>query len=257
MWNAPAVIGSPFEYRTSPVPVRDDIVAAHERAWERLRRPGAWWTGAQRVEIAAEVRAALACALCRERKQALSPYAVDGVHESTAVGLDPLAVDAVHRIVTDATRLSQDWIERLAGQGISDGHYVELLGVVVTVLSIDELHRGLGVPLAALPAPLPGEPSRERPEGLTTGVAWVPILPREAANAGPHADLYAGLPVAPNVLTAMSLVPDAVRQLQDLSAVHYLPQVEFPNPHYRGRALDRRQIELVAGRVSSLNECFY
>ena len=246
-----------FDYRAAPVPVPDDIVAAHARAWERLRRAGAWWTGAERIEIAAEVRNAFDCACCRERKAALSPNAVTGTHHATAARLDAVAVDAVHRIVTDAPRLSQAWVDGLAAHGLTDGHYVELLGVVVTVLSVDEVHRGLGIPLAALPAPLSGAPSGERPSGLQAGSAWVPILPLAAAAAGPHADLYAGLPVAPNVLSAMSLVPDAVRQLQELSAVHYLPQAAFTDPHHVGRALERRQIELVAGRVSALNECFY
>ena len=34
------------DYRQSPVPVRDDLVAAHRRAWARLAAPGEWWTGA-------------------------------------------------------------------------------------------------------------------------------------------------------------------------------------------------------------------
>ena len=246
-----------FDYAAAPIPVPEDVVATHERAWERLRRPGAWWTGAERVEVAREVRRAVDCALCRERKSALSPSAVEGAHDGEASALGPLAVDAVHRIVTDASRLTGDWVQRNAARGLSDGQYVELLGVVVTVLGIDDLHRGLGVALAPLPAPLPGAPSRERPDGVVEGVAWVPMLPFAAAARGPHADLYEGMPIAPNIIAAMSLVPDAVRQSRELAAVHYLPQAEFLNPRYRGRALTRAQIELVAGRVSSLNECFY
>ena len=48
-------MGEPFDYSESPVPVREDILEAHERAFERLRRAGSWWTGAERIEIAAEV----------------------------------------------------------------------------------------------------------------------------------------------------------------------------------------------------------
>ena len=246
-----------FGYEAAPVPVRDDIVSAHQRAWERLRRPGSWWTGAQRIEIAAEVRNALGCDLCRERKAALSPFTLDGDHHASARALDPVAVDAVHRIVTDAARLTESWVSRIAAEGLTDGHYVELLGVVVTVLSIDEVHRGLGISFASLPEPLPGEPDRVRPDGVEKKIAWVPMLGLAAANKGPNADLYAGLPVAPNVIAAMSLVPDAVRQLEDLSAAHYLPVLQVMNPQCGGRALTRSQIELVAGRGSALNECFY
>ncbi len=54
-------------YANALVPVRDDLVAAHRRAWERLARPGTWWSGAERVAIAADVRSAAECALCRDR----------------------------------------------------------------------------------------------------------------------------------------------------------------------------------------------
>ena len=246
-----------FDYAASPVPVRDDIVEANERAWARLSEPGAWWTGAERIEIAAEARNAVDCERCRDSKAALSPFSVQGEHPSSAQLLSPVAVEAVHRIVTDASRLSQGWVEKNAANGLSDGHYVELLGVVVTVLSIDELHRGLGLPTAPLPRPQAGEPGRERPEGVRSGVAWVPMLPASAAKAGPYADLYSGLPMAPNVIAAMSLVPDAVRQLKELQDVYYLPMEQVANPKCDGRALGRAQVELIAGRVSALNECFY
>ncbi len=246
-----------FDYAAAPVPVRPDIVEAHERAWDRLRRPGTWWTGAERIEIAAEVRNALECDLCGERKSALSPFSVDGEHHHTARKIDSVAVDAVHRIVTDATRLTRDWVNQIATEGLTDGHYVELLGVVVAVLSIDELHRGLGIEPAKLPTAVDGEPTHVRPDGLTSKVAWVPVLTLSGAQQGPNADLFAGLPVAPNVIAAMSLVPDAVRQLKELSEAYYVPAAHVANPSYQGRALNRSQIELVAGRVSALNECFY
>ena len=246
-----------LDYSASPVPVREDIIAAHARIWDRVRHAGAWWTGAQRVEIATEVRNALDCDFCRARKTAPSPSSVQGEHRSQAKDLPPPAVDAVHRIVTDAQRLSKEWVERLASEGVSDAHYVELLGVVVAVLSIDEVHRGLGIDLLPLPTPEAGEPTRIRPDGLASGTAWVPMMTLAGSRKGPNSDLFEGLPVAPNVIAAMSLVPDAVRDLKTLSNAHYVPTIEVANPTFHGRALDRSQIELVAGRVSALNECFY
>ena len=47
-----------ISYSAALVPVRDDFAAAHTRFWKRLSSPGAWWTGAERVAIAAEVRQA-------------------------------------------------------------------------------------------------------------------------------------------------------------------------------------------------------
>jgi hypothetical protein len=55
----------------------------------------------------------------------------------------------------------------------------------------------------------------------------------------------------------MSLVPDEVRTLADLSGVHYLAMVDVPNPGAARGHLTRPQMELVAGRVSALNGCFY
>ena len=50
----------------------------------------------------------------------------------------------------------------------------------------------------------------------------------------------------------MSLVPDAVRNLMGLLFAFY---AGLGNPK-SGSSLNLRQIELVAGRVSALNECF-
>src|SRR5207249_196008 len=62
----------PISYDSAAVPVREDLVLAHARQWERLARPGTWWTGAERVAIAGEVRSAVTCELCRQRKASLS-----------------------------------------------------------------------------------------------------------------------------------------------------------------------------------------
>ena len=55
----------------------------------------------------------------------------------------------------------------------------------------------------------------------------------------------------------MSLVPDEVQTLNDLGAVHYLPNAHVPDPSASLGSLSRPQIELVAGKVSILNDCFY
>ena len=248
----------PFGYVDSPFSVRDDIVQANRTTWQRLAKPGCWWTGEQRVAIAAAVRSAGSCRLCAERKDALSPNAVNGTHDGD--GLDALparAVDAVHRIVTDQSRLSAAWVASLAEDGITDGHYVELLGVVVSVFSIDAFHSALGLLPEPLPEPESGQPSGYRPSGLSEGEAWVSML--GASNrSDAERDLFPPLPQVPNVLRAMSLVPDAVRSLDEQSGAYYLPVLDVADPSAGGdRAISRQQIELLAGRISLLNECFY
>lgn len=245
---------SDVDYSAAPVPVREDLRQAHARAFERLAAPGAWWTGAERVGIAAEVRQAPSCPLCRARKEALSPRSVEGEH-STLGSLPPTAVEAAHRLAVDAGRLSHAWLEDLERAGLDDGHYVELVGVVVTVVSIDAFCLGIGAPLHPLPEPTPGAPSGYRPPAARQDGAWVPMLPNRRPS-GSEADLWNG-PTG-NVIRALSLVPDEVRTLLVLSGTHYLSPRVVMNPAAKtGRAIDRAQMELLAGRVSALNECFY
>ena len=76
-------------------------------------------------------------------------------------------------------------------------------------------------------------------------------------NVGHEADLWpAGLNA--NVLRALSLVPDAVRDWMRVGEAQYLSMEGMKIfSGDTGRSIDRMQIELVAARVSSINECFY
>jgi len=241
-------------YADAPIPVRRDLREAHERAFVRLSRAGTWWTGAERLAIAAEVRRAPACSLCAKRKEALSPLAVEGEHDGETI-LPATVIEVVHQVVNDPGRLSHVWFEKVMAGGLSTEHYIETIGVIVTMFSIDSFCRGIGVPPRPLHDDRGGEPTRKRPAGAREGEAWVPWVPEGQAK-GPEADLYE-TPRTGNVLKALSLVPDEVRQLKDLSEAHYLGMAEMMNLEGSPRAIDRRQIELVAGRVSALRECFY
>jgi hypothetical protein len=250
-----------FDYRDSPYPIRPDIPAAHQRFWARLARPGSWWTGAERVAIASAVRSATKCEYCQQRRAALSPYTFDGAGQhlseyATDDLLSPRAIDAVHRIVTDQGRITRRWVDDNADHGLSREAYVELAGIVVALVSIDEFHRALALPLEPLPEPMAGAPDGYRPAQARHDVGHVPMLPADGAT-GNEADLWQGNRTA-NVLRALSVVPDAVRAWLDLAGAQYLSidgMGEFGQPG--GRAINRMQMELVAGRVSSYNECFY
>jgi hypothetical protein len=244
----------PFLYADAGVEVRSDLIAAHRRAWQALARPGAWWSGAERVAIADELRHAATCRLCAARKAAVTPSAVSGEHDSPG-RLPAPAVEVVHRVTSDPARLSRTWFEKTQAEGLSDAHYVELVGVLVVVVSIDAFHKALGVPLEPLPAPEPGEPTQQRPAGAALESAWVPMLRPDRLGEAER-DIYGGAPFTGNVIRALSLVPDAVRALRDMSAAQYIP-IERMSEMETGRAIDRAQMELVAGRVSALNECFY
>jgi alkylhydroperoxidase family enzyme len=243
-----------LDYSASPVPVRDDLKEAHQFIWEHLRSPGSWWTGSERVNMAEAARTSEDCRLCGERKGALSPNAVRGTHDGDGT-LPENVVEVIHRVRTDPGRLSRDWYERRLAGGLSEEQYVEIIGVVTLCAGVDYFARALGVPPFALPAPKDGEPTRHRPASAVGGTAWVPMV--EPADAsGAESDLYAGIDFVPNIMKALSLVPDAARALQRSSNAHYVPVNKIADPSVR-RSLDRMQMELVASRVSALNECFY
>ena len=107
-----------------------------------------------------------------------------------------------------------------------------------------------------LPAPRSGEPSRYRPAAAKPHGAWVPTIAADEA-AGAEADLYGNAPIVPNIASALSLVPAEVRALRRLSEAHYMGIEHVPDPTFQSGSLDRMQMELVAARVSALNQCFY
>lgn len=240
------------------LPYQDELelVEAHRRAWHRLAAPGSWWTGAERVAIAAESRAARSCSVCAEAKAALSPNAVRGVH-----GEDPKLScqvrGVIHRIISDPNRLSKAWFDSVVPAALSAELYVELLGVLTQVLSIDTVHLALGTDLEPLPVALPGDPDRRRPSQAADEGAWVAMIAENKLGKD-LADLYGGAPITGNVLRALSLVPNEVRALRDLGAAHYVPDTDVINIYAgKGGVLSRPQVELIAARVSSINECFY
>ena len=83
------------------------------------------------------------------------------------------------------------------------------------------------------------------------------MLPTQGGAVGAEADLWKDGRSA-NVLRALSLVPDAVRGWFGVSGAQYLSMAEIMSPRPEtARSLNRMQIEIVAARVSSHNECFY
>lgn len=244
----------PFTFADALIPVREDLKAANRRQWQRLAEAGSWWNGRDRVAIAREVRAAQQCAFCAERKAALSAAAVRGTHNRDS-DLPGAVVEIVHRLITDNARLSKDWFDGLIGEGLSDAEYVEVVGIVVNTFSVDELHRGVGAAREPLPEPTTGSPDRRRPSGAAPHGSWVPTV--AAVDLDPEdADLYGGEAFAPNVIQALSLAPEEVRGLRDLSAAYYLP-TNGMGTFEQVRSLTRSQVELIAARTSALNECFY
>lgn len=240
-------------YRAAPFKVREDLEAAHQRAWARLARAGTWLDGATRIRVAREARHARGCALCATRKAALSPYGIDGRHDD--LGQLPEAwVEVIHRIVSDPGRLTHSWYRQMIESGPSEEEYVEMVSVIAHVTAIDTFARGIDTSEQPLPPPEAGDPSRYRPAEARVSDAWVPTIAWDEAGAN-EADLFSG--VVSNIRRALTLVPDEARSFFDLAAHQYLAGPQMRDFAKEYRAITHAQIELLAARVSALNQCTY
>ena len=242
-----------ISYDPTPFKVRESLESAHQRVWARLASAGTWLDTKTRIFVAEEARFARDCDLCAVRKASLSPYTMDGDHDDLG-NLPDNWVEAIHRIVSDPGRLTHSWYNKTIASGLSETEYVEIVSVIAHVTAIDTFARGLGIPTQPFPIPQPGNPSRYRPAEAHVTDAWVPTIAWN--EAGPNeADLFVGS--ASNIRRALTLVPDEARSFFDLAASQYLsgPQMRDFSKEYR--AITHAQIELVAARVSALNQCTY
>ena len=245
-----------IDYSDARFPVRQDIWQAHQQLWDTLAKPGTWFSSADRVSIAQATRDALHCDLCRQRKNALSPYTTDGDHHSL-VDLPDVIVEVVHRVTTDAGRLTRRWFDSVLEDGLEDTHYIEAIAVAIRTISVDTFCRAISFPCHPLPNPVEGAPSKRRPAEAEIEGAWVATIPNGRAAQSEY-DLY-GEHHAENVLRALSLVPDELRMsIHVLVPPQYMPAWRVPDPAFDpGRAISRVQMEYIAARVSALNDCFY
>ena len=202
----------------------------------------------------------MGCQLCAARRQALSPMMVAGDHTSLGA-LPDAAVQAIHRIRTDAGRLGERWFRATIDGGLSEDQYVEIVSLVATMAAIDGFDFAVGLPERTLPTPLPGAPSRRRPRRAKPGPAWVSVLmpddrmpdepdqfldhpgPRERGHAYIH--------------LTISLVPDSAIQFWSLQEAMYQRGPMMRDFARDYRAISHAQIELVAARVAALNQCLY
>ncbi len=243
-----------FAIQTGDYEIRSGLVDAHERAWVWLKKPGTWLDGPQRVAVAAEVRQAHNCQLCADRKEALSPHAVKGGHDSLGV-LNENQVGVIHQIATDSGRTSEAWCRTAIDAGMSEGEFVEISSITAMVMIMDTFKLGMGLPEDQIPAAEAGESSRYASPGAKRQAAWVPITePEDVSDSdGP---MYPS-PKAGYIYRALSSVPDALRAYWDLVNEHYMPLQFIYDFAATPRAIERPQIELIAAMVAALHQCAY
>jgi hypothetical protein len=220
-----------FDYARSGFDVPPGIVRAQQKAWELLAAPGSWWTGAERIALAEQVRAA--------RQQRTEPPWLRELAE--AAQLPSAAVEAARKIAADAAKIDRSWAERQIA-ALGDAAYIELAAIAVTVCAIDTFADALGRALEPFPAPKAGEPDRQRLEDVEEVGAYVAL---QRSWQGPNVGRALSLVPAQNIMffqLVMQMYGGEGRGFYDL---------EWTGP------LSRPQIELIASRVSAVNECFY
>jgi len=236
-------------YQDSKYPVSDPLAAVHASQLGQLGAPGTWGTGAQRIAIAQEARQAGFDAGVLE--------APTDAGERSEARFPQAALDFVRKLAVSPKDISKDDYDAVRRGGLGDAEYVEIVGIVSRITSVDVFARGIGVPLRPLPEAQPGQPSRDRPEAAKQELAWVPTIPNPPEGGALADELYRGKPI-PYIIRGMSLVPDEVRRHVELEEAQYLPLERIPQLDYEpDDGLTRAQIELVAGRVSAINECFF
>jgi hypothetical protein len=201
----------------SAIDIPADFAALHDREWDRLSRPGTWFTGAERVAIAIAARG----------EAASSP-----------------AQRAASVISTAPATITRDWFDALLADGLSAEQYVEVLGIVARLRALDTTRFGLGHLPRPLPAPDDGNPTPITTEAVIDG-SWVPTIgvafPPTILSAVPQEN-----EAMFDVHGTLYLTPDHRPEgssMGNMSAVR--------------EGLNRSQMEFVAARTSLLNDCFF
>ena len=220
--------------------VRQDLVRAHNQAIAALSKPGTWWTGAQRRELA------LTAQLAISELELVAPWVgVSTVANKLPVNLTApkIAHDAIYRISRHAATLTREWYEKVTAE-INPLAFVELCGIACTIAPVMAFRRALGLPALEIGSAKLGQPSKQKPNNIVAAqLNWVPVV-------GP-ADKDAA------VVQALTAVPETNRVIWAMADAQYIPDKEMVDPNWTRGTLSRVQMELIATRVSQQRECFY
>ena len=237
-------------YADAEYPISADTEKLHADQLRSFARPGTWRTAAQRTAIAATARKA--------RRDAGVQESVGDEDLAALCDLPDAAVRVARAVALGGIEIDRAFCTQAQADGVTEGAYVEIVGLVARLAHLDVFARGIGVPSRKLAEPVDDkEPSRERPaeaqsEGFFTST--VPNWPE----GGALAESLFGKGPAPNILRSLSLVPDEARRLIAIMNQEYFSGETISNfTLSTHEALSRPQIEIVAAKTSEFNQCFY
>ena len=241
-------------FAAAQLPIRAGLAAALDCGWAELGGVGAWLTGAERAAVVREARAAWDCALCRARREALSPAAIAGDHDA-ATDLPAAWVDIVHRVVTDPGRLTAGWYRSVRGLGVGEDEYVEIVAVATVATVIDIFALAVGLPAPDLPAVQDGIPPRRREPTATPGPGWVATVAPE--NASPDFAPFYANESGFYIRRSLTLLPGEALKFWAIMNPLYMPDPRIRELDGLDRAISRAQMEFLAARASMLLGCYY
>ena len=241
-------------FDTTPVPLRDDLKNALNRAHERLGRTGDWLTGSQRRAVVEETRQAWNCQLCRSRKFKISPYMVDGNHQSVS-DLPQSWLEVIHRTVIDPGRLSERWFEEALKSEMLEDELIEVISICVKALAIDLFAEGIGMDVPPLPIVESGQPEKKRPSEARRGPGWAATIGPEDANSD-FTSFYANESHF-YIRRSLTLVPQETLRLWELLNSLYIEDPRIFELEGIERGISRAQMEFLAARASALLGCYY
>lgn len=242
-------------YSDSKHPVREAIATAHQQTLASFASPGQWFSAAERAAIIHEARGARIQAGVQE---ALANSSIDQPANTTS--LPDSVKNLARQVAVDTKDLTADFYEDSLDAGLTDCEYVETVGVVARSLSVDIFCRGIGVDTRALPPLSAGAPSRIRPTTAVHEKAWADTVPGGSAGGEDAIYIYGTdqPEAAPFIYRSLSLVPDEAKGLIALGAAQYLEIENFMDLDFSyDPEITRAEVEVVAGRVSAINQCFY
>jgi len=150
---------------------------------------------------------------------------------------DPATVAAT-LVAHRAPSITRGTVDDLETRGLRREHYVEIVGVVGRIVAIDTYERGIGRATRPAPAVRTGPPTREEVPAARRRAGWVPTV----GAIGPP--------------TALDSVPAEAAAQEELHGALYLAYADMVDLH-AVRGLTRAQMELVAARVSHVNDCHF
>jgi len=182
-----------------------------------------------------------------------------GDEELASIGnLPDAALRVAGAVARGGIEIDRAFCMQAQADGVTEGAYVEIVGLVARLSHLDVFARGIGVPSRILPEPVDDtKPSYERPAEATQEGFFTATVPNYPEGGALAESLFGQGPVA-NVSRSLSLVPDEARRLIAVISQEYFSAETITDFTYSSHAaLSRPQIEIVAAKVSEFNQCFY